>query len=112
LDAQAQLEALARELDKTHPGAAVSLREGMAETLTVLRLDLPLGTVAFAAWLRTPAEASPSTSTPSPKAALPGASPPVPGKTQAEGKHDDDGAAYDCAAGPIRPAWRLGPSLG
>jgi len=41
LDAQAQLEALARELDKTHPGAAVSLREGMAETLTVLRLDLP-----------------------------------------------------------------------
>ncbi len=41
LDAQAQLEALARELDKTHPGAAVSPREGMAETLTVLRLDLP-----------------------------------------------------------------------
>ena len=32
LDAQAQLEALARELDKTHPGAAASLREGMAET--------------------------------------------------------------------------------
>jgi len=28
LDAQAQLEALARELDKTHPGAAASLREG------------------------------------------------------------------------------------
>ena len=41
LEAQALLEALARELDKTHPGAAGSLREGMAETLTVLRLDLP-----------------------------------------------------------------------
>jgi putative transposase len=31
LDAQAQLEALAGELDKTHPGAATSLREGLAE---------------------------------------------------------------------------------
>jgi transposase-like protein len=41
LEAQAMLEALAKELDKTHPGAAGSLREGMAETLTVLRLDLP-----------------------------------------------------------------------
>ncbi len=41
LDAQAQLEALARELGKTHPGAAASLREGMAETLTVLRLGVP-----------------------------------------------------------------------
>jgi transposase-like protein len=41
LEAQALLEALARELDKTHPSAAGSLREGMAETLTVLRLDLP-----------------------------------------------------------------------
>jgi|Tabmets5t2r1_1033131.scaffolds.fasta_scaffold24767_1 putative transposase len=40
LDAQAQLEVLARELDKTHPGAAASLREGMAETLTVLRLGV------------------------------------------------------------------------
>jgi len=37
---EAQLTALARELDKTHPSAAASLREGMAETLTVLRLDL------------------------------------------------------------------------
>ena len=37
LDAEAQLVALAKELDKTHPGAAGSLREGMAETLTVLR---------------------------------------------------------------------------
>jgi putative transposase len=41
LQAQALLEALANELDKTHPGAAGSLREGLAETLTVLRLDVP-----------------------------------------------------------------------
>jgi len=41
LDAEAQLLTLARELDKTHPGAAASLREGMAETLTVLRLGVP-----------------------------------------------------------------------
>ena len=34
-------EALAAELDRTHPGAAASLREGMAETLTVLRLGVP-----------------------------------------------------------------------
>ena len=30
LEAQALLEALAKELDKTHPGAAGSLREGLA----------------------------------------------------------------------------------
>ena len=41
LSAQAQLEALAHELDRAHPGAAASLREGMTETLTVLRLDVP-----------------------------------------------------------------------
>jgi putative transposase len=41
LAAQALLEKLAAELDKTHPGAAASLREGMAETLTVLRLGVP-----------------------------------------------------------------------
>jgi len=41
LDAEAQLGALAGELDRTHPGAAASLREGMAETLTVLRLGVP-----------------------------------------------------------------------
>jgi putative transposase len=39
LVAQAQLEALAKELERTHPGAAGSLREGLAETLTVLRLN-------------------------------------------------------------------------
>jgi transposase-like protein len=39
--AEAQLEALAKELDRTHPGAAASLREGMSETLTVLRLSVP-----------------------------------------------------------------------
>lgn len=41
LDAEAQLTALARELDRTHPSAAASLREGLAETLTVLRLGVP-----------------------------------------------------------------------
>jgi putative transposase len=41
LAAEAQLSALAAELDRTHPGAAASLREGMDETLTVLRLGLP-----------------------------------------------------------------------
>jgi putative transposase len=39
--AEAGLQALARELDRTHPGAAASLREGMAETLTVLRPGAP-----------------------------------------------------------------------
>jgi putative transposase len=41
LVAQAELEALARELDRSHPGAAASLREGLAETLTILRLGVP-----------------------------------------------------------------------
>jgi transposase-like protein len=41
LAAEAELTALAGELDRTHPGAAASLREGLAETLTVLRLGLP-----------------------------------------------------------------------
>jgi putative transposase len=41
LGAQAQLETLAAELERTHPGAAASLREGLAETLTVLRLGVP-----------------------------------------------------------------------
>ena len=39
--AEAQLQALARELDKTHPQVAASMREGLAETLTVLRLAVP-----------------------------------------------------------------------
>ena len=30
-----------QELDRTHPGAAASLREGLDETLTVLRLNVP-----------------------------------------------------------------------
>ena len=38
LAAEAQLEALATELERTHPGAAASLREGLPETLTVQRL--------------------------------------------------------------------------
>jgi putative transposase len=41
LVAQADLEALARELDRSHPGAAASLREGLAETLTITRLGVP-----------------------------------------------------------------------
>jgi len=35
-----QLTRLAAELDHTHPGAAASLREGMDETLTVIRLGI------------------------------------------------------------------------
>jgi putative transposase len=41
LVAEAELEALARELHRSHPGAASSLREGLAETLTVTRLGVP-----------------------------------------------------------------------
>jgi putative transposase len=41
LMAQADLEALARELDRSHPGAAGSLREGLAETLMIGRLGVP-----------------------------------------------------------------------
>jgi putative transposase len=41
LVAEAELEALARELDRAHPGAAASLREGLAETLTIGRLGVP-----------------------------------------------------------------------
>ena len=41
LAAEAELEALARQLTKAHPGAAGSLREGLAETLTVSRLGVP-----------------------------------------------------------------------
>ena len=41
LEAEAALLALAKELDRTHPGAAASLREGLEDTLTVLRLDVP-----------------------------------------------------------------------
>jgi transposase-like protein len=41
LEAEAALLALVKELDRTHPGAAASLREGLDETLTVLRLGVP-----------------------------------------------------------------------
>jgi transposase-like protein len=41
LQAEGLLTGLAAELDRTHPGAAASLREGMAETLTILRLGVP-----------------------------------------------------------------------
>ena len=41
LAGQGDLEALARELQRQHPGAAGSLREGLAETFTVARLGVP-----------------------------------------------------------------------
>jgi transposase-like protein len=41
VEAEGLLAALARELDHVHPGAAASLREGLAETLTILRLGVP-----------------------------------------------------------------------
>jgi putative transposase len=41
LAAEATLEDLARQLAKSHPGAAGSLREGLSETLTVTRLGVP-----------------------------------------------------------------------
>jgi len=39
--AEGLLTELARELDTAHPSAAASLREGLPETLTVLRLGVP-----------------------------------------------------------------------
>jgi putative transposase len=39
--AKRMLEALAKQLERKHPAAAASLREGLDETLTVLGLDLP-----------------------------------------------------------------------
>jgi len=53
LKAEGPLTELAAELDKTHPGAAASLREGMAETLTILRLGVP-PTLARTSAPRTP----------------------------------------------------------
>ena len=41
LNAEATLQALARDLHKSHPGAAGSLREGLADTLTIGRLGVP-----------------------------------------------------------------------
>jgi putative transposase len=41
VQAEGLLIALARELERAHPGAAASLREGMPETLTILRLGVP-----------------------------------------------------------------------
>jgi putative transposase len=38
---QADAEALAKLLDKTHPGAAASIREGLTEMFTITRLGLP-----------------------------------------------------------------------
>src|SRR3954449_4500815 len=41
LAGEAELEDLARQLAKAHPGAAGSLREGLAETFAVARLGVP-----------------------------------------------------------------------
>jgi putative transposase len=41
LRAEAELEELARQLQRSHPGAAGSLREGLGETLTVIALKVP-----------------------------------------------------------------------
>ncbi len=41
--AKRMLAALARQLDKKYPSTAASLREGLDETLTVLRFGLPSG---------------------------------------------------------------------
>jgi transposase-like protein len=41
LAGQGDLEALAKELDRSRPGAAASLREGLAETFTISRLGVP-----------------------------------------------------------------------
>jgi putative transposase len=41
LVAPAELETLAREPDRSHPGAAASLGEGLVETLTIGRLGVP-----------------------------------------------------------------------
>ena len=38
---QGDLEALAKELERSHPGAAGSLREGLVETFTIGRLGVP-----------------------------------------------------------------------
>jgi len=41
LSAEAELTDLARQLQKNHPGAAGSLREGLRETLVIYRLGVP-----------------------------------------------------------------------
>ncbi len=41
LAAQGALEALAKRIERQHPGAAASLREGLPETLTFARLGVP-----------------------------------------------------------------------
>jgi putative transposase len=40
--AKRMLMALARQLERKHPSAAASLREGLDETLTVMRFELPM----------------------------------------------------------------------
>ena len=40
-EAKNKLHALANSLKKDHPDAAASLREGLEETITILRLEIP-----------------------------------------------------------------------
>jgi len=40
-EAERELRQLAKHLESKHPGAAASIREGLEETLTVIRLGLP-----------------------------------------------------------------------
>jgi putative transposase len=47
LVAEGALRALANRIERSHPGAAASLREGLAETLTVARLGVPLNRPGF-----------------------------------------------------------------
>ena len=42
MQGQARLEKVAQTLEKKHPSAAASLREGLAEMFTVNRLNLPV----------------------------------------------------------------------
>jgi transposase-like protein len=41
LAAEGALHTLTKRIERSHPGAAASLREGLAETLTVARLGVP-----------------------------------------------------------------------
>jgi putative transposase len=76
------LEGLARRLEHQHPGAAASLREGLEETLTVMRFGLPENL-----------ERGAVVNEPDREPVRPGARDRPPGQTLAERHH---GAALDC----------------
>jgi putative transposase len=60
---------LARELDRSHPGAAASLRDGLAETLTIGRLGVPptLAVPYLAPTRSSPGSRSAATTPPTPE---------------------------------------------